>query len=117
MADEGEAAADTAAPTPAPGADRAPDRAVDGAVDGAVDVVVAVVLLATWVTWFRWTQDGWFFLDEWALAGRGRTLGDFLEPYNNHLSVPYLAVYRAHMALFGFDRYEVLRAIGHTALV
>ena len=67
-----------------------------------VDLAVAVVFTATWVVWFRMTDGAWFFVDEWALAGRGRSIGDFLEPYNNHLSVPYIAVYRIHMGLFGF---------------
>ena len=107
MADEGEEVVPSAA-----AADRGPDRAADR----AVDVVFAFVLVATMAVWFRLTRNTWFFLDEWALAGRGRSLGDFLEPYNGHLSVTYLAVYRAHMELFGFGSYTLLRVLGLVAL-
>jgi hypothetical protein len=107
MADEGEEVVPSATAV-----DRGPDRAADR----AVDVVFALVLVATMAVWFRLTRNTWFFLDEWALAGRGRSLGDFLEPYNGHLSVTYLAVYRAHMELFGFGSYTLLRVLGLVAL-
>ncbi len=77
-------------------------------------VIVAVVLTAVW--WYTLTRDGWFFWDEWLLAGRGRSAGDLLRPYNGHLSITYLAVYRLHMALFGLDHHWVLQVIGVTAL-
>lgn len=82
-----------------------------------IDLGFALVAVTAWVVWYRLTDGTWFFLDEWVLAGRGRSLGDLLEPYNNHLSVPYIAIYRLHMGLFGFGSYEVLRVLGITSLV
>lgn len=79
--------------------------------DRALDVLVAVAVVATIVLWFRVAKDSWFFADEWLLALRGRTPGDFLEPYNGHLSITYIAIYRAHMAAFGMDHYWVIRLV------
>jgi hypothetical protein len=91
-------------------------RAGSSRADLAVDIVFTGIVVVTLAVWFRLTRGTWFFLDEWALAGRGRTPSDFLEPYNGHLSVTYIAVYRLHMELFGFRAYTLLRVVGLVAL-
>ena len=45
------------------------------------------------------------------------TLGDFLEPYNKHLSISIIAIYRVAFTIFGFDTYAPLRIAGIACFV
>lgn len=108
------------------GTKRPETEATDVDVDGAVrrslalhpiDALVAVTLIGLGVWWFHLTDGAWFFADEYPLALRGRTPQDLLEPYNGHLSITYLAVYRLHFGLFGFSHYTLLRVAGIIALL
>ena len=51
------------------------------------------------------------------MALRGRTLGDFLEPYNGHLSIVPIAIWRASYQVFGFGTYVPLHVVGILSLV
>lgn len=82
----------------------------------AADALVLATLVLTVVAWSWLTRDAWFFWDEWALAGRGRSLGDLVEPYNGHLSITYIALFRLHMALFGLDHHWVLHTVALVVL-
>lgn len=83
---------------------------------GPIDALVTITVISMAVWWFGLTDGSWFFADEWRLARRGHTFGDFFGPYNGHLSITPIALYRVHYGLFGFSHYEVLRAIGVVAL-
>lgn len=54
----------------------------------------------------------WFDEWEWALYRRGRDLGTFLEPHNEHLSLVPLAIYRLLFATAGLTDYAPYRALG-----
>lgn len=82
-----------------------------------VDGMVFLVLAVTTVVWFRSVDETWFFFDDFSLAVRGWSVGDFFEPYNGHLSVTYVAVYRVFYGLFGFSHHAVLQLIGLLAYV
>lgn len=83
---------------------------------GAVDLVFGSIVAASVGQRLWLTQRSWFYLDDWPLVLRGRHLGDFVQPYNSHLSVVLLAIYRAHMELFGFRTYLPLRVAGSLSL-
>ncbi len=108
------------------GTRRPETEATDVEVDGAVrrslalhpiDALIAITLIGLGLWWFQLTDGAWFYADEYPLALRGRTPQDLLEPYNSHLSITYLAVYRLHFGLFGFTHYSVLRVTGIVALL
>ncbi len=69
------------------------------------DFLFGLVVVATSVAYFRLSDGLWFSGDDWPLATRGGTLGDFLEPYNKHLSISIIAIYRVAFTIFGFDTY------------
>lgn len=97
------------------GAGRARRAAADAGWS-PVDLVVLATIVLTAIWWFSITRDAWFAWDEWLLAGRGRSAPDLLEPYNGHLSITYLVLYRLHMAAFGLDHHWVLEVIGLASL-
>jgi hypothetical protein len=62
-----------------------------------------------------WLMRGtWFYLDDWPIMVQARR-GDFLEPYNGHLSAVMVAMYRAHLEVFGLSHYIPLRLLGALA--
>ena len=81
------------------------------------DFLFGLVVVATSVAYFRLSEGLWFSGDDWPLAGRGATLGDFLEPYNKHLSISIIAIYRVAFTIFGFDTYAPLRIAGIACFV
>ncbi|MGI8755187.1 MAG: hypothetical protein ACR2MB_04870 [Acidimicrobiales bacterium] len=61
-------------------------------------------------------RHSWFYLDDWPLALQASHVGNFVRPYNGHLSVVLLSIYRAQMELFGFRTYLPLRLAGALSL-
>ena len=53
-----------------------------------------------------------FFADDWRLAQRGGSIGDYFQPYNDSLNVVPIAVYRSLYAVFGFHTAVPLRLVG-----
>ena len=83
----------------------------------AIDIGFGLVVAGTWVAYFRWTNGFGFVMDDWPLARRGWSPGDFLEPYNKHLSITIIAIYRSLYQVFGFDTYHPWRIVGITTLL
>ena len=81
------------------------------------DFLFGLVVVATSVAYYRLSEGLWFLSDDWPLAGRGATLGDFLEPYNKHLSISIIAIYTVAFTIFGFDTYVPLRIAGIACFV
>ena len=81
------------------------------------DFLFGLIVVATSVADYRLSEGLWFSGDDWPLAGRGATLGDFLEPYNKHLSISIIAIYRVAFTVFGFDTYVPLRIAGLACFV
>jgi hypothetical protein len=82
----------------------------------AADVAFAAVLLATFAFYVYETRTTYFYADEWLLADRGRSLGDFLQPYNGHLSIVYIAVFRVLFQLFHLKHHLPFRLVGIASL-
>lgn len=81
-----------------------------------VDLIMAAAVLGTLGFLLAVTGDSWFFADEWNAGLRGRSLRDFLQPYNGHLSVTWIATYRGFYGLFGFHHHWILRLLAFAAL-
>ena len=76
-----------------------------------VDAAFGLVLAATFFTYMRLTSGYFFWADDWQLARRGHSLGDFFRPYNEHLTIVPIAIYRVVFAVFGFHTYVPLRFV------
>jgi hypothetical protein len=59
--------------------------------------------LAGLVAWAAWCGRGiWFFIDEWVVITR-YTAGEWLTPFNGHLSLVPIAAYRFFLSTGGYD--------------
>jgi len=83
----------------------------------AVDIAFGLVVLASAAYFLRVTRESWFFADEWAMADQVRRTQDIVDPYNGHLSVTILALYRVLLELFGFTTHVPYRIAGIVSLV
>ena len=82
-----------------------------------VVLLVLLLVLAAAVV-FHETRGTTLLADDWkwALYRRGNTIGTFLEPHNEHLSLIPLVIYRLLFGLFGikdYAPYRVLVIVGH----
>lgn len=103
---------------------RAPDRPDQGSTralgswlaNHPVEIVFAALVGAAFAELLRITSDGYFLFDDWRLILEGGSFRGMLQPYNDHLSVTILAVYRALIEVFGFY-YTPFRVVGLLCLV
>ncbi len=74
---------------------------------------LAVAVIASGVLLFHLSRGTSFWADDWTWIAtrRGNTVGTFLTPYNGHLSVVPIAIYRLMFALFGIGSYTPYRAV------
>ena len=102
-------------------ADPGADPAVAGATSSAprnvvLDVLFAGLTLVTMVCWYFWTRNLIFLTDDWSMIERGRSFVDFFRPFNFHLSVVPIAVWRASYHTFGLRTYLPLVLVGIVSL-
>lgn len=81
-----------------------------------VDLVVAGAVVGMVAFCLAVTRDMWFFADEWNAGLRGWTAIDFVRPYNGHLSVTWIAIYRGFYGLFGYHHHWMLRLLAFSLL-
>ena len=74
-------------------------------------LVVGAVAVHLW----RIISHGYFFLDDWGLIDQSGSLGGMVQPYNDHMSLVILVVYRALVEAFGFV-YRPFRTVGLVCL-
>lgn len=74
-------------------------------------MVFVGVVCATTVAYLRLTDAAYFGFDDWRLILEAGSLEGIVEPYNDHLSITILAVYRALVEVFGFS-YTPFRVVG-----
>lgn len=86
-------------------------RRPDGATAVFFLLVTGSIVTRLWLT-----QSTWFYLDDWPLILQSSDSGELLEPYNGHLSLVLLAVYRFQAEVFGFKTYVPLRLLGALAM-
>ena len=78
----------------------------------SADGAFALLVVATIVCYFVKANGLGFFSDDWLLAQRGGSIGDYFQPYNDSLNVVPIAIYRSLYALFGFHTVVPLRLVG-----
>jgi hypothetical protein len=73
----------------------------------------AVAALACGLLLFHLTRDTSFWADDWTWIARrrGDTVNAFLSPYNGHLSLVPIAIYRLMFAVFGLGSYTPYRTL------
>jgi hypothetical protein len=66
---------------------------------------LAVLVAASWAVLLALESHLTFFADEWAflLDRRGFSVGDFLDPHNDHIALAPVAIYKLLLATFGMD--------------
>ena len=107
-----QAPSDRGTPQPAGGV----RRPVELARAHPVEIAFGLVLLLAFIGLMQMTTGTYFFGDDWSLLFQARTVGGMLEPYNGHLSVIILGVYRAFIELFGFS-YGPFQTLGLVCLL
>ena len=80
-----------------------------------VEVAFCLLVGIAYAYCMRITGDSFFWIDEWLLIDQGGSLGGLFEPYNQHLSVVILAIYRGLAEIAGFV-YTPFRAVGLASL-
>ena len=74
-----------------------------------IDAAFGAIVIIWSFHWFRVSEGEWFYLDDWRLLVQASADDRFLEPYNRHLSVVILGVYRLLADLFGLGSYVPFR--------
>lgn len=82
----------------------------------AVDVVVGLLVAAVGGLLLAATDHTFFAGDDWGLLHQGLRAGGLLEPYNDHLSILILGLYRVLAEMFGLV-YLPFRIAGTLCLV
>lgn len=74
---------------------------------------LAVAVIASGLLLLHLTRGTSFWADEWIwiTTRRGNTADAFLAPYNGHLSLVPIAIYRLMFAVFGIGGYTPYRAL------
>ena len=85
--------------------------------DHAIVLTLAVAAVTSVVVWYRTTYLAWFFSDEWKIINQVQSVKGIFQPYNSHLSISILAIYRALIELFGFTTYTPFRLVGFSAFI
>lgn len=82
-------------------------------LDRLAYAVLGLAVLASGALLYHLTRGTSFWGDDWLwiTTRRGNTVDTFLAPYNGHLSVLPIAIYRVWFALFGIDSYAPYRAL------
>lgn len=81
-----------------------------------VEMALAALLVAASVNVWRVTAGYWFFADDWPLLRQAESLGGLVEPYNNHLSVIILGLYRGLVEVVGLE-YTAFRFVSYACLL
>jgi hypothetical protein len=84
---------------------------------GLVDLLAAGLAIGTAAYLVRSSREFWFFYDEWIAGHLAATSSNLLDAYNGHLSVLWLATYRALFEVAGLDSYLPFRLVGILATV
>jgi hypothetical protein len=85
--------------------------------EAAADWLFAGVIVTTawWYLWVSRTQS--FVRDDLQVPTRSLSFSDLFEPYNGHLSVVPLAIYRTLLGEFGLQTYTPYRLLGISSLL
>ena len=73
--------------------------------------------MASAAYFLRITRASWFYADEWAMAVQVMRTQDVFDPYNGHLSITILGLYRGLLELFGFATHLPYRIAGIVSFV
>ncbi|MSO86694.1 MAG: hypothetical protein EXQ71_04135 [Acidimicrobiia bacterium] len=82
----------------------------------AVEIVFTIVIGAAGVLLFRNTSNAYFRGDDWGLIFQAGSVRGIVRPYNDHLSLAILALYRSLSEVVGFS-YGPFRVAGVLCLL
>ncbi|MGH9227201.1 MAG: hypothetical protein ACRD07_00460 [Acidimicrobiales bacterium] len=82
-----------------------------------VTIAFGLVVVASAGYFVRITRASWFYADEWAMAVQVARVQDIVDPYNGHLSITILGLYRVLLEVFGFTTHLPYRIAGIVSLV
>jgi hypothetical protein len=82
-------------------------------LDRIAPIALGVAILASGLLLYHLTRGSSFWGDDWAwiTTRRANTVHNFLSPYDGHLSVLPLVIYRVMFAAFGIDSYAPYRVL------
>jgi hypothetical protein len=82
-------------------------------LDRIAILVLGLAVLASGALLYHLTRGSSFWGDDWVwiTTRRANTVGTFLSPYDGHLSVLPLVIYRLMFAAFGINSYAPYRAL------
>jgi hypothetical protein len=82
-------------------------------LDRIAPVALGLAVVASGLLLYHLTRGSSFWGDDWAwiTTRRANTVNNFLSPYDGHLSVLPLVLYRVMFAVFGIDSYAPYRAL------
>jgi hypothetical protein len=82
-------------------------------LDRIAIVVLGLAVVASGLLLYHLTRGSSFWGDDWAwiTTRRANTVHNFLSPYDGHLSVLPLVIYRVMFAAFGIDSYAPYRVL------
>ncbi|MBV9916724.1 MAG: hypothetical protein JO153_09500 [Solirubrobacterales bacterium] len=82
-------------------------------LDRIAPLALGLTVLASGLLLYHLTRGSSFWGDDWAwiTTRRANTVHNFLSPYDGHLSVLPLAIYRLMFAVFGINSYAPYRAL------
>ncbi len=82
-------------------------------LDRAAAVLLGLAVVASGFLLYHLTRGSSFWGDDWAwiTTRRANTIGNFLAPYDGHLSVVPIVIYRVMFAAFGIDSYAPYRVL------
>ena len=78
----------------------------------SIDVAVVVAAVASVVYWMHLGSHQWFYIDDVPLAVQTQGWKGLFLPYNGHLSIVPVFIYKVAFDLVGFSTYRPLQGIG-----
>ena len=77
----------------------------------SIDVAVVLAAVASVVYWMHLGAHQWFYIDDVPLAVQSQGWSGIFLPYNGHLSIVTVSIYKVVFDLVGFSTYRPLQGI------
>lgn len=77
-----------------------------------VDLAIVGFAAASLALLMQLGSREWFYLDDWRLSLQARQWSGLVQPYNGHLSIVPVLIYKTLLTWFGFSTYKPLQFVG-----